>query len=132
MIAVSDTNALIWHIFDSSRLSAVARAKFEEAVSQGEQIGFSAVSFAEIIYLAEANRISDDILPLLLEVTNSANPILVEIPFNRHIAQVIPRVERAQVPEMPDRIIAATALYLDVPLITSDRRIRSSDVETLW
>ena len=41
-------------------------------------------------------------------------------------------VERAQIPEMPDRIIAATALYMDVPLITRDRRIRSSDVETLW
>ena len=132
MIAVSDTNALIWHIFDSSRLSAVARAKFEEAALQGEQIGFSAISFVEIIYLSEANRIPGDALPYLLEVANSVNSLLVEIPFNRHTAQVMPLVERAQIPDMPDRIIAATALYLDVPVITSDRRIRSSDVETVW
>ena len=132
MIAVADTNALIWYIFDYSRLSALARAKFGQAYSQDEQIGFSAISFAEIIYLSERNRVPEDTLPYLLQVTNSANPILVEIPFNRHVAQVMSLVERAQVPELPDRIISATAIYLGVPLITRDRRIRSSDVETLW
>ena len=132
MIAVADTNALIWYIFDYSRLSALARAKFEQAYLQDEQIGFSAISFAEIIYLSERNRVPEDMLSDLLQVTNSSNPILVEIPFNRHVAQVMSLVERAQVPDLPDRIISATALRLDVPLITSDRKIRSSDVETLW
>ena len=132
MIAVSDTNALIWYIFDSPRLSAVARAKFEQAASHGDAIGFSSISLVEIVYLAESDRIPEDTLYYLLEVVNSANPILVEIPVDRRIAQLMPHVERAQIPDMPDRIVAATALYLDLPVITSDRRIRSSDVETLW
>ena len=132
MIAVADTNALIWYIFDYSRLSALARANFEQAYLQDEQIGFSAISFAEIIYLSERNRVPEDTLSDLLQVTNISNPILVEIPFNRHVAQVMSLVERAQVPDLPDRIISATALHLGVPLITSDRKIRSSDVETLW
>jgi predicted nucleic acid-binding protein len=33
---------------------------------------------------------------------------------------------------MPDRIIAATALYLGVPLVTRDGKIRAADVETIW
>ena len=132
VIAVSDTNALIWHIFDSPRLSAIARTKFEQAVLQGDVIGFSSISLVEIVYLAERDRIPEDALSHLLDIVNSANPILAEIPVDRHIAQIMPQVERRQIPEMSDRIVAATALYLDVPVITSDRMIRSSDVETLW
>ena len=33
---------------------------------------------------------------------------------------------------MPDRIIAATALHLGLPLITWDRRIQLADVGTIW
>ena len=36
------------------------------------------------------------------------------------------------VPEMPDWIIAATALALGLPLVTRDLRIRSTSVPTIW
>ena len=39
---------------------------------------------------------------------------------------------RAQVPDMPDRIIAATALSLGLPLVTRDGRIRDSGIRTIW
>jgi predicted nucleic acid-binding protein len=41
-------------------------------------------------------------------------------------------IPRADVPDLPDRIIAATAVYLGVPLISRDRAIRASSVETIW
>jgi PIN domain nuclease of toxin-antitoxin system len=41
-------------------------------------------------------------------------------------------VPRATVPDMPDRIIAATALYLDLLLISRDGKIRLSSVATIW
>jgi predicted nucleic acid-binding protein len=41
-------------------------------------------------------------------------------------------ISRADVPEMPDRIVAATALYLGVPIITRDGRIRASNLQTVW
>ncbi len=132
MIAVADTNALIWYIFNSPRLSTIAREKFEYAALEDDVIGFSSISLAEIVYLAEANRIPEDTLAYLLESVDIADPFLAEVPFDRQIAQTMPLAERAQIPELPDRIISATALHLGVPLITSDRRIRSSDIETLW
>jgi predicted nucleic acid-binding protein len=33
---------------------------------------------------------------------------------------------------MPDRIIAATALHLGLPLISRDRKIQLSSVPTIW
>ena len=33
---------------------------------------------------------------------------------------------------MPDRIIAATALHLGVPVISRDGKIRASTVATIW
>ncbi len=42
------------------------------------------------------------------------------------------RVMRAEVPDLPDRIIAATALHLEVPVISRDRKIQASSLETVW
>jgi len=58
--------------------------------------------------------------------------VLVETPFDRHVAQAMGRVVRAEVPDLPDRIIAATALHLDVPVISRDRKIQASSLKTVW
>jgi PIN domain nuclease of toxin-antitoxin system len=42
------------------------------------------------------------------------------------------QVPRADVPDMPDRIVAATAVYYGVPVISRDARIRASNVQTIW
>jgi predicted nucleic acid-binding protein len=62
---------------------------------------------------------------------DSEPTVLGELPFDRHIAEAMRRVDRSQVPDLPDRIIAATALYQRVPLISRDRKIRLSGVSTL-
>ncbi|MCT7949962.1 hypothetical protein NG798_09205 [Ancylothrix sp. C2] len=41
-------------------------------------------------------------------------------------------VERHQVPDLPDRIIAATALHLGVPVISRDTKIQLSNINTIW
>jgi predicted nucleic acid-binding protein len=33
---------------------------------------------------------------------------------------------------MPDRIIAATAFHLGLPLVTRDAQIRSANITTIW
>ena len=42
------------------------------------------------------------------------------------------KVSRAEVPDLPDRIVAATAVYFGVPVISRDGRIRSSAVQVFW
>jgi PIN domain nuclease of toxin-antitoxin system len=130
--AVADTHTVIWYIFADQRLSVAARETIEEAAVAGDQIGFSSITLAEIVYLAERDRIAQGTLDRLLEAVDADDAVLIELPFDRHIAEALQRVDRAQVPDLPDRIIAATAVYMGVPLISRDRKIRLSGVNTLW
>ncbi|MBI3923628.1 MAG: hypothetical protein HY318_19570 [Armatimonadetes bacterium] len=48
------------------------------------------------------------------------------------VAGSVARVPRSEVPDMPDRIIAATAVCLGLALISKDRKIQLSGVKTIW
>ena len=48
------------------------------------------------------------------------------------IVDAMRKIPRAAVPDMPDRIVAATALYFGVPVISRDHRIQSSALQTIW
>ena len=52
--------------------------------------------------------------------------------FTPHPSITCRQVPRAEVPDMPDRIVAATAVYLEVPAISRDGHIWSSRVQTVW
>lgn len=130
--AVADTHAVIWYIFADPRLSATARTTIEQIAIEGNQIGFSSITLAEIVYLSERGRINADTLARLLAAVDSEDALLVEIPFDRNIALTLREVDRSQIPDLPDRIIAASALYLNVPMISRDRRIQLSSVNTIW
>jgi predicted nucleic acid-binding protein len=67
-----------------------------------------------------------------LREVESDDALLVEIPFDRNIALTLRQVDRSQIPDLPDRIIAATALNLNVPVISRDRRIQLSSIDTIW
>jgi predicted nucleic acid-binding protein len=130
--AVADTHTVIWYLFADERLSATARAAIEEAASSGDQIAFSSITLAEIIYLSEKGRIPMATLERLLTVLDREDTVLVEIPFDRHIALALRQIERNQVPDLPDRLIAATALYLGLPLISRNHRIQVAGLKTIW
>jgi predicted nucleic acid-binding protein len=97
-----------------------------------DTVGFSSITLAEIVYLAEKERIPARTLERLLSVLNTENAILIEIPLDRDIVVTMQQIERASVPDLPDRIIAATALFLNVPLISRDRKIKLSSINTIW
>ncbi len=129
---IADTHAAIWYVFGDRRLSVKAREFIDASASNGQQIGLSAITFAEIVYLVEKGRIPIDTLSQLFALLDAPASLLTEIPFNRRIAQALPRVDRVKVPDLPDRIITATAIELGVPLISRDARIQVSGVATIW
>ena len=53
-------------------------------------------------------------------------------PLDRTVADALQLVSRLEVPDLQDRIVAATAVALRAPLISRDRKIRASQVHTLW
>ncbi len=103
----------------------------DSAASTGAQIAVSTITLAEVIYLVEKGRIQAIVLERLIEVLEDAT-VLVEAPFDRAVAQTMRTVRRAEVPDLPDRIIAATAVHLGVPAISRDRKIQASSVEAIW
>jgi PIN domain nuclease of toxin-antitoxin system len=130
--AVADTHAIIWYLYDDPRLSQIARSIFEQAVNQEHQIGFSAISLIEILYLVERNRIKPDAFSRVLDSLKDPQSVLVEIPIDRDITQAMVEIPSDAIPEMPDRIIAATALYSNAPLISRDHKIALSNIMTIW
>ncbi len=68
----------------------------------------------------------------LRKALNDPDFVLEEAPFTGEIVETMRHVPRAGIPDMPDRIVAATALYFGVPVISRDGRIRASNVRTVW
>lgn len=129
---LADTHALIWYIEANSQLSAAAGAAIDDAIHAGDPIYVSAISLVEIAYLIEKGRFATDLFDRLCDACRQRLEGLTEVPVDLRIADVLRSVPASIVPDMPDRIIAATAVYLDVPLLTKDAQIQASGVTTIW
>ena len=132
MTAVLRTHAAIWYLHHSNELSSAALRFIRRAVDGGQPVYVSAISLVETIYLVERGRLPLEALRRLeAGLKEPASGLLLQ-PVDEELAQAIHKVPRELVPEMPDRIIAATALCLDLPLITRDGRIASAGIKTIW
>ncbi|GAB4549609.1 MAG: hypothetical protein Tsb0014_44230 [Pleurocapsa sp.] len=132
IVAVADTHTIIWYLFNDERLSNIARQIIETAAVDGNQIGIASITLAEIVYLSEKNRIPKQTFECLLNAIEEENSVLIEIPLDKNVVKTLVRVDRTQIPDLPDRIIAATALYTQVPVISRDRKIKLSNIQTIW
>lgn len=132
MAAVLDTHALIWYLLRAKQLSLVALQSIRNFVGRGQPIYVSAISIVETIYLVERGRVPLVALERIEEALKDPASGLLVAPVDAAVADTVPRVPRVIVPDMPDRIIAATALYLNLPLVTRDQRIQSAGIRTIW
>jgi len=88
------------------------------------------ISLAEIVYLIEKGRLLFSAYEKLREAIRTVD--YVEAPLTAGIIEAMRQVSRADIPDMPDRIVAATAVYFGVPIISRDARIRASKLDTIW
>lgn len=114
------------------RLSGTAKAFFEKAAVSRRKIVLSPISLAEAVYLGEKNRLPASAFDDLRNALSNPNHILDEAPLTAGVMSAMRLVPREDIPDLPDRIVAATGLYLGVPVISRDGRIRASTIQTIW
>ena len=133
MIAgVADTHTVLWYLLKDPRLSTRARQFMDDAATAGNDIAVSAISLAEIVYLIEKNRFPASVYDELKAALADSDYVIEEAPFTVEIVDAMRQVPRADVPDLPDRIVAATGIYFGVPIISRDGRIRAANLHTVW
>lgn len=132
MHAIADTHALVWYLLNDPRLSPAAKAAFTMAAAQGQFIGIPTISIVEIIYLTEKGRIPQAALTSLQSQLSSQQTVLQVISLDEAVSFRVQQINRTTVPEMPDRIIAATALAYALPLLSRDHKIQATGLQVIW
>ncbi len=132
IVAIADTHAVIWYLFSDPRLGKAASAFIDEATANGNQIGVSAITIAEMVYLIEKGRIPQNAVHDLHAATSDPKAVLQYVPLDENIVIKMLDIPRQDVPDLPDRIIAASARFYSVPLLTRDERIQSLSLQTIW
>ena len=118
---VTDTQALVKFMMGQKVINEKSHQAFLSADRGESTIIIPAVVLMEVLYLFEKNRIKIDLIQtedLLTSKNYQFEPLSLEI--------LKTASEISDIPELHDRIIAATARYLGIPLITNDPEIRSS------
>jgi PIN domain nuclease of toxin-antitoxin system len=129
---VLDTHALVWYLNAPERLSPKAAASIDNTLRAGGFLHFSVISIVELVYLLEKGRITDQAMQMLSAAIDDPASGVRPVPVTIDIAEHLHLVPRDHIPDMPDRIIAATAIHLNLPLITRDGKILASGVKTVW
>ena len=129
---LADTHAIVWYLTGDARISRAATTAFEMASAGGDAIYISAISLVELRYLVEKGRLSAEDLRIVVDAIDDDRDPARLVAVDRSVLERLAEVNRAEVPDMPDRIIAATALALGVALVSRDGKIRASQVQTIW
>ncbi|MDX2096683.1 MAG: type II toxin-antitoxin system VapC family toxin [Leptolyngbyaceae cyanobacterium bins.59] len=130
---VADTHSLIWYLQNSSKLSATALNALDSATQMGDPVYVSSITVVEIVYLTEKGKLPQTALDQLINALSSPKAGFIVVSLDLAIAQTLSQVPKDIVPDMPDRIIAATALHLKLPLVTRDHKIQVlTAIQTIW
>jgi PIN domain nuclease of toxin-antitoxin system len=132
IVAIADTHSTLWYLFSDPRLGKAASAFIDDTIAKGDHIGISATSIAEMVYLIEKGRIPSKALRDLQAATTDTKAVLRHVSFDEKIATKMAEVSRQDLPHLPDRVIGATAVFLTVPVLSRDGRIRASTIRTIW
>lgn len=130
---VTDIHALLWHLMKSRKLSKKARSVFQAADEGMVQILVPSIVLIEVVYIFAQKHIPSDILEQLFSLSEDADANYRVVSLDMAVVRAFPDFGPAAVPEMADRIIAATARSLDAPLLTADAAMADSAlVRVYW
>ena len=123
-----DTVTIIRHFADSGKMGERAREILETTSGDRDRFMISVVSLMEILYLSEKHRISISLKETLKRMESSSLYMVVDL-----TPEILLVAETIDFAELHDRLILATAKWLDVPVISSDSKFfMVEEVEVVW
>ena len=124
---VTDTHSLVWYLTANPKLSVSARRIFKRVDNSQDVIFIPCVVFFELIYLIEKKKI-DAPFDTFVRLISSSRNYKVE-PICLPVIEKTRQISAKSVKDPWDRLIAATSMHLDLPLITHDRTLRRIGVK---
>jgi PIN domain nuclease of toxin-antitoxin system len=131
-IAVADAHALVWSASGAHRkLGRGARALLERAEQGKATIYVPTIALVEV-----AEAVHRGTLRVTGSFSQWVSALLARkgfVPVDLTFDVLLAAEALYAIPERGDRLIAATALHLECPLITRDPAIaRAANIETIW
>jgi len=130
---LTDTHALLWHLFARQRLGAAARAAFENTDIGQAHITIPVLVLAETLQIVQKSRLPGATVPQVLTHVR-----LLQQSLNYTLLELVPDTVIAghtmtAIPDIFDRLIVAEAQRLRLPLITRDATISAAGgVPVVW
>jgi len=131
LLILLDTHVVVWLASGDARISRRARAAIDEARHAVRGLAISDFTLVELSMLFRKKQFKLAISPedFLSEVERR----LVVLPITANIALQALELPANYPKDPADRIIGATSLLEDIPLLTADNEIRQSRViPVIW
>lgn len=129
---VTDTHSIIWYLSQPRKLTSRVRRVFQDADRGQTQILVSSIVLLEAIFIGDRQRIPASLVNRLFNIDEAPNAAYRVVPLSKAIAVAARYFGPVAIPEMADRIIAATAKSLNLPLLTSDQAIIESELVEVY
>lgn len=121
---VADTHVLLWMLDGSlPERSPDAGRRIAEAMV-AKTVHVSIGSFLDLRYLVDSGRRSAQSLEDTRSIVDG--DAFTVVPLGLDVIDAMAAISRDAVPDPFDRIIAATALTLGLPLVTADERLQAA------
>jgi PIN domain nuclease of toxin-antitoxin system len=123
-----DTVAVVRHFTGKGKIGKKAAHILETIDNSENSLVISVVSLMEIMYLAEKNRININLQETLELINSSAKYTIIDL-----TPAILKTAETIRFPELHDRLILATAKWLEIQIISSDSAFSQIEgIEVIW
>lgn len=126
-----DTHVVVWLASGDARVSRAAQTAIEKARQGVRGLAISDFTLFELSLLFRKKRF--DLVTDAESFLSEVEQRFIVLPITANVALQASELPAGYPKDPADRIIGATALVEDIPLVTADRQIRSSRaVPTIW
>jgi len=123
-----DTVTLVRYLSNTGKLPQKVKRIFDQAEKGLCTFSISTISIMEILYLAERKKIPISLEEVVEKIRLSSIYKIINLS-----TEIILAAQSVDFYELHDRLILATAKYLDIPIISSDTKFKEVEgIKVIW